>query len=261
ALLNIKDELARLPGVGMVMNFGGKEYSMRVWLDPDKISARNLTINDVTNAIREQNVQAAVGTLGAEPAPPGTPYQFTVTTQGRLVEVSEFENIIIKRGPEGQVTRLKDVARIELAGREYSTESYIDRMATTALGVFQLPGSNALETKRAVQAKMEELKKNFPPGLEYTIAYDTTVFTQKSIDAVVHTFIEALLLVVVVVVVFLQNWRASIIPLLAVPVSIIGTFLVMKIFGFSLNNLTLFGLVLAIGIVVDDAIVVVENVE
>src|SRR5690606_26886623 len=193
--------------------------------------------------------------------PPGTAHQYTVTTQGRLVEASEFENIVIKRGEQGQITRLKDVARVELAGREYSSESYIDRMPTTALGVFQLPGSNALETREAIIAKMEELKESFPPGLEYKIVYDTTVFTQKSIDAVVHTFIEALLLVVVVVVVFLQNWRASIIPLLAVPVSIIGTFLVMKIFGFSLNNLTLFGLVLAIGIVVDDAIVVVENVE
>ncbi|HRQ89831.1 MAG TPA: efflux RND transporter permease subunit, partial [Bacteroidia bacterium] len=261
ALLNIKDELARLPGVGMVMNFGGKEYSMRVWLDPDKIAARGLTVADVTNAIREQNVQAAVGTLGAEPAPTGTPYQYTVTTQGRLVETAEFENIVIKRGERGQVTHLKDVARVELAGRDYSSESYIDRMPTTALGVFQLPGSNALETQKAVIAKMEDLKKNFPAGLEYKIVYDTTVFTSKSIDAVINTFIEALLLVVVVVVVFLQNWRASIIPLLAVPVSIIGTFLVMKLFGFSLNNLTMFGLVLAIGIVVDDAIVVVENVE
>ncbi|NLT69064.1 MAG: multidrug efflux RND transporter permease subunit [Verrucomicrobiaceae bacterium] len=261
ALLNIKDDLARLPGVGMVMNFGGKEYSMRVWLDPDKIAARNLTIADVTNAIREQNVQAAVGTLGAEPAPPGTAHQYTVTTQGRLVEASEFENIVIKRGAQGQITQLKDVARVELAGREYSSESYIDRMPTTALGVFQLPGSNALETRAAIIEKMEELKQSFPPGLEYKIVYDTTVFTSKSIDAVVTTFIEALLLVVLVVVVFLQNWRASLIPLLAVPVSIIGTFLVMKLFGFSLNNLTMFGLVLAIGIVVDDAIVVVENVE
>ena len=261
ALINIKDELARLPGVGMVMNFGGKEYSMRIWLDPDKISSRNLTVTDVTSAIREQNVQAAAGILGAPPAPTGTPYQLTVTTQGRLIEAEEFENIIIKRGEDGQVTRLKDVARIELAGREYSSESYIDRMPTTALGVFQLPGSNALQTKEAIYGKMEELKKNFPPGLEYKIVYDTTMFTQKSIDAVIHTFIEALLLVVLVVVVFLQNWRASIIPLLAVPVSIVGTFLVMKLLGFSLNNLTMFGLVLAIGIVVDDAIVVVENVE
>jgi len=261
ALLNIKDELARMPGVGLVQNFGASEYSMRIWLDPDKISARNMTVTDVVNAIREQNVQAAAGILGAAPSPKGTNYQLTVTTQGRLIEVEEFENIIVKRGAEGQVTYVKDVARVELAGRDYSSESYLDGIPTSALGVFQLPGSNALETSAAVRKKMEELKKNFPPGLDYRIVYDTTIFTQKSIDAVVHTFIEALLLVIFVVILFLQTWRASIIPLLAVPVSIVGTFLVMQLFGFSLNNLTLFGLVLAIGIVVDDAIVVVENVE
>lgn len=261
ALLNIKDHLARLPGVGMVQNFGGSEYSMRIWLDPDKISSRNLTVNDVVNAIREQNVQAAAGILGAPPAPAGTPYQLTVSTQGRLVEVSEFENIVVKRGDQGQVTRVKDVARVELAGRDYNMESFIDGIPTAALGVFQLPGSNALETSAAVREKMTELQKDFPPGLDWVIVYDTTVFTQKSIEAVIHTFIEALILVVLVVIVFLQNWRASIIPLLAVPVSIVGTFLVMKLFGFSLNNLTMFGLILAIGIVVDDAIVVVENVE
>ncbi|OAI58085.1 RND transporter, partial [Verrucomicrobiaceae bacterium SCGC AG-212-N21] len=261
ALLNIKDELARLPGVGMVQNFGGSEYSMRIWLDPDKISARNLTVSDVVSSIREQNVQAAAGILGAPPAPTGTPYQLTVTTKGRLVEVSEFENIIVKRGETGQVTRIKDVARVELAGRDYNMEGYLDGQPTAALGVFQLPGSNALETSNAVRKKMDELKKDFPPGLDWRIVYDTTMFTRKSIEAVIHTFVEALLLVVLVVIVFLQNWRASIIPLLAVPVSIVGTFLVMQLFGFSLNNLTMFGLVLAIGIVVDDAIVVVENVE
>ncbi len=261
ALLNIKDQLARLPGVGLVQNFGASEYSMRIWLDPDKISARNMTVSDVVAAIREQNVQAAAGILGAAPAPEGTNYQISVTTQGRLVEAAEFENIIIKRGENGQVIKVKDVARVELAGRDYSSESYIDGIPTSALGVFQLPGSNALETSAAVRAKMEELRKNFPPGLDYKIVYDTTIFTQKSIDAVIHTFIEALGLVIFVVILFLQTWRASIIPLLAVPVSIIGTFLVMQLFGFSLNNLTLFGLVLAIGIVVDDAIVVVENVE
>ncbi len=261
ALLNVKDELARLPGVGLVQNFGGSEYSMRIWLDPDKISARNLTVSDVVNSIREQNVQAAAGILGAPPAPTNTPYQLTVTTQGRLVETSEFENIIVKRGENGQVTRIKDVARVELAGRNYNMEAYLDGQATAALGIFQLPGSNALETSAAVHKKMEELKRNFPPGLDWKIVYDTTMFTKKSIEAVIHTFIEALLLVVLVVILFLQNWRASVIPLLAVPVSIIGTFLVMKLFGFSLNNLTMFGLVLAIGIVVDDAIVVVENVE
>ncbi len=261
ALLNIKDELARLPGVGLVQNFGGSEYSMRIWLDPDKISARNLTVSDVVASIREQNVQAAAGILGAPPAPTGTPYQLTVTTKGRLEDSSEFENIIVKRGEEGQVTRVKDIARVELAGRDYNMEGYLDGQSTAALGIFQLPGSNALETSAAVHKKMEELKRDFPPGLDWKIVYDTTMFTKKSIEAVIHTFIEALLLVVLVVILFLQNWRASIIPLLAVPVSIVGTFLVMKLFGFSLNNLTMFGLVLAIGIVVDDAIVVVENVE
>ena len=261
ALLNVRDEIARLPGVGMVQNFGGSEYSMRIWLDPDKISSRNLTVSDVVNSIREQNVQAAAGIIGAPPAPKGTPYQLTVTTKGRLVETSEFEDIIVKRGENGQVTRIKDVARVELAGRDYNMEAYLDGQATAALGVFQLPGSNALETSAAVHRKMDELKKSFPPGLDWRIVYDTTMFTKKSIEAVIHTFVEALLLVVLVVIVFLQNWRASIIPLLAVPVSIIGTFLVMQLFGFSLNNLTMFGLVLAIGIVVDDAIVVVENVE
>ncbi|TLD68685.1 multidrug efflux RND transporter permease subunit [Phragmitibacter flavus] len=261
ALLNLKDQLARLPGVGLVQNFGGSEYSMRIWLDPDKISSRNMTVTDVVNAIREQNVQAAAGILGAPPAPMGTDYQLTISTQGRLIEVAEFENIIVKSGDDGQVTRVKDVARVELAGRDYNMESYLDGQATGSLGVFQLPGSNALETSAAVRERMEELKQSFPPGLDYRIVYDTTMFTQKSIDAVIHTFIEALILVVLVVIIFLQNWRASIIPLLAVPVSIIGTFLVMKLFGFSLNNLTMFGLVLAIGIVVDDAIVVVENVE
>ncbi len=261
ALLNIKDELARLPGVGMVQNFGGAEYSMRIWLDPDKIASRNLTVSDVVNSIREQNLQAAAGIIGAPPAPKGTPYQLTVTTKGRLVDASEFEEIIVKRGDAGQVTRIKDVARVELAGRDYNMEAYLDGQPTAALGVFQLPGTNALETSAAVHKKMEELKKNFPPGLDWKIVYDTTMFTDKSIEAVIHTFAEALILVVLVVIVFLQNWRASIIPLLAVPVSIVGTFLVMYLFGFSLNNLTMFGLVLAIGIVVDDAIVVVENVE
>ncbi len=261
AFLNVKDQLARLPGVGSVQVFGARDYSMRIWLDPDKIASRNMTPSDVVNAIREQNVQVAAGVLGAQPAPTGTQFQLTVTTQGRLTEVDQFADIIIKRGESGQVTRVKDVARVELAARDYNLDSYLNGKPAAALVLFQLPGSNSLETRHAVGQKMEELKQNFPPGLKYDIVYDTTIFTQKSIDAVIHTFIEALLLVVLVVIVFLQNWRASIIPLLAVPVSIVGTFMVMKLFGFSLNNLTLFGLVLAIGIVVDDAIVVVENVE
>jgi hydrophobe/amphiphile efflux-1 (HAE1) family protein len=261
AFLNVKDHLARLPGVGSVQVFGARDYAMRIWLDPDKISSRSMTASEVVASIREQNVQVAAGVLGAQPAPAGTPYQLTVTTQGRLTEPSQFENIIIKRGDNGQVTRVKDVARVELAARDYNLDSFLNGKPAAALVLFQLPGSNALETRQAVGKKMDELSSSFPPGLKYDIVYDTTIFTQKSIDAVVHTFIEALLLVVLVVIVFLQNWRASLIPLLAVPVSIVGTFLVMKLFGFSLNNLTLFGLVLAIGIVVDDAIVVVENVE
>ncbi|HSJ01035.1 MAG TPA: multidrug efflux RND transporter permease subunit, partial [Verrucomicrobium sp.] len=261
AFLNVKDHLARLPGVGSVQVFGARDYAMRIWLDPDKIASRSMSASEVVAAIREQNVQVAAGVLGAQPAPKGTAYQLTVTTQGRLTEPSQFEDIIIKRGENGQVTRVKDVARVELAARDYNLDSYLNGKPAAALVLFQLPGSNSLHTRQEVGKKMTELSANFPPGLKYDIVYDTTIFTQKSIDAVVHTFIEALLLVVLVVIVFLQTWRASIIPLLAVPVSIVGTFLVMKLFGFSLNNLTLFGLVLAIGIVVDDAIVVVENVE
>ena len=261
AFLNVKDQLSRLPGIGSVQVFGARDYSMRIWLDPDKIAARSLVPSEVVNAIREQNVQVAAGVLGAQAAPAGTPFQLTVTTQGRLIDVDQFEDIIIKRGENGQVTRVKDVARVELAARDYNLDSFLNGKPAAALVIFQLPGSNALESSHAIHSKMDELAKNFPPGLKYEIVYDTTVFTQKSIDAVIHTFIEALLLVVLVVIIFLQNWRASVIPLLAVPVSIIGTFMIMKLFGFSFNNLTLFGLVLAIGIVVDDAIVVVENVE
>ncbi len=261
AFLNIKDQLARLPGVGSVVVFGARDYSMRIWLDPDKIAARNLTATDVVNSVREQNVQVAAGVLGAPPAPSGTPFQLTVTTQGRLVEKEEFENIIVKSGDTGQLTRVKDVARVELAARDYNLDSYLNGKPAAALVIFQLPGSNSLNTRDAVGKTMDELTKNFPPGLKYDIVYDTTVFSRKSIEAVLHTLLEAILLVVIVVIVFLQSWRASIIPLLAVPVSLIGTFAVMSAMGFSLNNLTLFGLVLAIGIVVDDAIVVVENVE
>jgi multidrug efflux pump len=261
AFLNVKDQLARLPGVGSVIVFGARDYSMRVWLDPDKISARNLTATDVVNAIREQNVQVAAGVIGAPPTPNGTPFQLTVTTQGRLVEAEEFENIVVKSGDNGQLTRVRDVARVELAARDYNLDSYLNGKPAAALVIFQLPGTNSMETREAIGKKMEELKQNFPPGLGYDIVYDTTVFSKKSIEAVLHTLLEAILLVVIVVIVFLQTWRASIIPLLAVPVSLIGTFAIMSWMGFSLNNLTLFGLVLAIGIVVDDAIVVVENVE
>ncbi len=261
ALLQIRDTLARLPGVGDILVFGARDYSMRIWLDPDQVAARNMTASDVVRALREQNIQVAAGVVGAPPTPGGVDFQYTVTTLGRLMEAEQFADIVIKTGSDGAVTRLKDVARIELGARDYSASLRLDGQPTVGLAIFQLPGSNALETKDAVVKSMEMLKTRFPEGLEYKLVYDTVVFIKQSIDAVVKTLFEALLLVVLVVVVFLQNWRASIIPLIAVPVSLIGTFGVMAALGMSLNTLSLFGLVLAIGIVVDDAIVVVENVE
>src|SRR5438874_3143439 len=261
ANLQVKDALARLPGVGNVTIFGARDYSMRVWLDPEKVAARGLTASDVVNSIREQNVQVAAGVIGQPPMSQGVPFQLTVNAQGRLIDEQEFGDIVIKSGAEGQVTRVRDVARVELAARDYSMDSKLDGQPNASLGIFQLPGSNSIETSDAVHATMEKLKQTFPAGLDYRIVFDTTGFTRESISAVLHTLVEAMLLVVLVVVIFLQSWRASIIPLLAVPVSLIGTFAAMAAMGFSLNNLSLFGLVLAIGIVVDDAIVVVENVE
>ncbi|AZF47771.1 efflux RND transporter permease subunit [Pseudomonas sp. R2-7-07] len=261
AILNIKDELARLGGVGDVQLFGMGDYSLRVWLDPNKTASRNLTATDVVNAIREQNRQVAAGALGAQPAPSDTSFQLSVNTQGRLVTEEEFENIVIRAGANGEITRLKDIARVELGSSQYALRSLIDNQPAVAIPIFQRPGSNAIDISNDVRAKMAELKKGFPAGMDYRIAYDPTIFVRGSIEAVVHTLFEALILVVLVVILFLQTWRASIIPLVAVPVSLIGTFAVMHLFGFSLNALSLFGLVLAIGIVVDDAIVVVENVE
>ncbi len=261
ATLNVKDELARLPGVGQVQLFGGGEYAMRVWIDPDKAASRGLTSSDIVNAIREQNVQVASGVIGQQPVRKDVPFELTVNAKGRLVSEEEFENIIVKVGPQGDKLRLKDLARLELGSSEYALRSLINNKRAVGIPVFQLPGANALSLSQAVRAKMEELKQKFPEGVDYTIAYDPTVFVNKSIDAVIHTLLEAVLLVVLVVVLFLQTWRASIIPLAAVPVSLVGTFAVMHLLGFSINNLSLFGLVLAIGIVVDDAIVVVENVE
>ncbi|GAB4266964.1 MAG: efflux RND transporter permease subunit [Methylomicrobium sp.] len=261
ALLQIKDTLARLPGVGEVLVFGARDYSMRLWLNPEKIAARQLTASDVVNAVREQNVQVAAGVVGQQPSSEPTDYQYTVSTLGRLTDPEQFADIVIKQGDDGKITRLKDVARIELGAKDYNSSLYLDGEQTVGLAIFQLPGSNAIETKQAVEAAMVKMKTRFPEGLDYTLVYDTVVFVQQSIDAVVKTLFEALLLVVLVVVLFLQNWRAAIIPLLAVPVSLIGTFAVMAAMGLSLNTLSLFGLVLAIGIVVDDAIVVVENVE
>ncbi|TMJ36502.1 MAG: hypothetical protein E6G86_18555, partial [Alphaproteobacteria bacterium] len=261
AFLQVKDQLARIEGVGDVIVFGARDYSMRIWLDPEKLASRNMTAGDVVRSIREQNLQVAAGTIGQPPVPSGQDFQLTISTQGRLLDEKQFGEIIIKQGSQGQVTRIQDVARVELAARDYSVSSQLSGKPASALVIFQLPGSNAIDTSDAVRAKLEELKKNFPPGVDYRVIYDTTLFARESIVAVVHTLFEAVLLVVLVVIVFLQNWRASIIPMLAVPVSLIGTFAVMKVFGFSLNNLSLFGIVLAIGIVVDDAIVVVENVE
>ena len=261
AYLQVKDVLARLPGVGSIIIFGARDYSMRVWLDPEKVAARELTADDVVNAIREQNVQVAAGAIGKAPMSKGLSFQYIVNAQGRLTDEQEFGDIVVKTGTDGQVTRVRDVARVELAALDYSMNSKIDGQPTASIAVFQLPGSNSIETSDAVHAAMEKLKERFPPGLTYRIAFDTTGFTRESIRAVIHTLVEAMLLVVLVVIIFLQTWRASVIPLLAVPVSLIGTFAAMAMMGFSLNNLSLFGLVLAIGIVVDDAIVVVENVE
>ncbi|WP_419736160.1 efflux RND transporter permease subunit [Pseudomonas sp. COR18] len=261
ALLNIKDELARLGGVGDVQLFGMGDYSLRVWLDPNKTASRNLTATDVVNAIREQNRQVAAGQLGAPPAPNATSFQMSINAQGRLVTEEEFENIVIRAGDDGEITRLKDIARVELGSSQYALRSLLNNQPAVAIPIFQRPGSNAIEISNEVRAKMEELKKDFPQGMDYSIVYDPTIFVRGSIEAVIHTLFEALVLVVLVVILFLQTWRASIIPLVAVPVSLIGTFAVMHVFGFSFNALSLFGLVLAIGIVVDDAIVVVENVE
>ena len=261
AILNIKDELARLGGVGDVQLFGMGDYSLRVWLDPNKTASRNLTATDVVTAIREQNRQVAAGQLGAPPAPNAQSFQLSVNTQGRLVTEDEFENIIIRAGDNGEITRLKDIARVELGSSQYALRSLLNNQPAVAIPIFQRPGSNAIDISNEVRGKMEELKKSFPQGMDYSIVYDPTIFVRGSIEAVVHTLFEALILVVLVVILFLQTWRASIIPLVAVPVSLIGTFAVMHLFGFSLNALSLFGLVLAIGIVVDDAIVVVENVE
>ena len=260
ALLQIKDTLARLPGVGDIVVFGARDYSMRLWLNPEQIAARNLTASDVVNAIRDQNVQVAAGVVGQQPGE-STDFQYTITTLGRLMDAEQFAAIVIKKGTNGQVTKLKDVARIELGAKDYNSGLLLDGEASVGLAIFQLPGSNALDTKKAVVEAMLKLKTHFPEGLDYKMVYDTVVFIQQSISAVIKTLFEALLLVVLVVVVFLQNWRATLIPLLAVPVSLIGTFAVMSAMGLSLNTLSLFGLVLAIGIVVDDAIVVVENVE
>jgi multidrug efflux pump len=261
AVLNIKDNLLRIPGMGQVLVFGAGDYAMRVWLDPQKLASRNLTATDVVAALREQNKQVAAGVVGAPPAAKNTDFQLSVNTQGRLVTEAEFGEVIVATSPEGGVLRLKDVARIELGAGEYALRSLLNNKPAVAIAIFQAPGSNAIQLSDNVRAAMAEMSRDFPAGVAFDIVYDPTRFVQKSIQAVIETLLEAILLVVIVVIVFLQTWRASIIPLVAVPVSIVGTFAFMLLFGFSINTLTLFGLVLAIGIVVDDAIVVVENVE
>ena len=261
ATLQVKDVLARIPGAGDVEIFGSGDYAMRLWLNPDKIAARNLTASDIVNAIREQNVQVAAGVVGQQPVKDPVNFEMAVNVKGRLISEEEFGQIVVKTGPNGSKTLLKDVARIELGAGSYSLRSLLNNKSAVAIPIFQTPGANALQLSTDVRAKMEELKKNFPQGVDYSVVYDPTVFVRHSIEAVIHTLAEAILLVVLVVILFLQTWRAAIIPLAAVPVSLVGTFSVMLALGFSINALSLFGLVLAIGIVVDDAIVVVENVE
>ena len=261
ALRNVRNELARLPGAGQVVVFGAGDYAMRVWLDPNKVAARNLSASDVVQAIREQNVQVAAGVVGAPPMPTPQAYQLTVRARGRLADEAEFGNIIVKTGDNGEVTRLRDLARIELGSGDFALRALLNNKSAVAVVVFQAPGSNALALSSGVREKMAELKTRFPQGLDWAAVYDPTVFVRDSINEVIRTLLEATLMVVIVVVLFLQTWRASVIPLAAVPVSIVGTFAVMLAAGFSVNTLSLFGLVLAIGIVVDDAIVVVENVE
>ena len=261
ALINVKDRLERIAGVGEVQLWGSGDYSMRVWLDPQKVAQRGMTATDVVNAIREQNVQVAAGVIGGSPTLPNVPLQLNVNAHGRLQNEAEFRDIVLKTSPDGAVTHLRDVARVELAASEYGLRSLLDNKSAVAIAINQQPGANSLQISDEVRKTMKELKADMPAGVEYQIVYDPTQFVRSSIEAVIHTLLEAIALVVLVVIVFLQTWRASIIPLLAVPVSIVGTFSLLLAFGFSINALSLFGMVLAIGIVVDDAIVVVENVE
>jgi len=260
ANLQIKDVLTRLDGVGSITVFGARDFAMQVWLDPHRLQSLNLTAQDVTSALQGQNIQVAGGVLNAPPVPDQLAFQVAVQTLGRLSDPDEFSNIIVKQTADA-VVRVKDVARVELTGQDYSSSSYLGRDPSVALAVFQRPGSNALATGTSIRSTVAELSKSFPEGMKYTIIYDPTQFIQQSVDAVIETIFEAVILVVLVIMLFLQTWRAAVIPIVAIPVSLIVTFFLMSVFGFTLNTLSLFGLVLAIGIVVDDAIVVVENVE
>ncbi|MFN8709861.1 MAG: efflux RND transporter permease subunit, partial [Planctomyces sp.] len=261
ATIQLRDELSRLSGVGDISFLGQRDYSMRVWLDPDRMAALNLTAVDVVQAIEQQNVQVAAGQIGQPPTSSAQVFQYTMSTLGRLSEDRQFDEMILRTGEHGEVVRLKDVARTELGALAYDQICTLDGKPSVALSVYQLPGSNALETAGSVRERMNELRTRFPEGVDYSIVYDTTPFIQESVNEVFIALRDAVILVALVVLLFLQGWRAAVIPLIAVPVAIIGTFAAMLAAGFSLNTLTLFGLVLAVGIVVDDAIVVVEAVE
>src|SRR3982075_2792588 len=261
ATINIKDVITRVDGVGDTIVFGARDYSMRVWLDPAKVQARSLTADDVVTALRAAKVQVAAGAINQPPATSPGGFELAVQTLGRLSTPEQFSDIVVATDAQGTVTRVRDIARVELGSQDYTSNAYFEKQVATSIGIFQRPGSNALTTAATVLATMDELSKSFPPGMAYRVAYNTTEFIQQSVDEVIKTLFEAVVLVVIVIILFLQTWRAAIIPIVAIPVSLIGTFFIMATFGFSVNNLTLFGLVLAIGIVVDDAIVVVENVE
>lgn len=259
ANLNLTDQLARVDGVGDVEAFGGGQYSMRIWLDPAKMRERNITPADVESAIESQNIEVSAGSVGAQPAPEGEAFTYTLTAQGRLTDADQFSNIILRSDGDGSILRLSDIATVDLGSVSYSQVARVNGQQSAMIGISQLPGANALEVAKACEAKLEELKEYFPPGVNYKIMLDTTEFVTASIDELLITFLETTLLVMIVILLFLQNWRAVIIPMLTIPVSLIATLAVMKWMGFTLNTLTLFGLVLAIAIVVDDAIVVVED--
>ena len=261
ATIHLKDAVARLEGVGDVFVMGQQDYSMRVWLDPDKLQSRNLTVGDAIKVLREQNVQVAAGQIGQPPVPKGQDFQYTLSTLGRLTEPEQFANIILKTDANGEITYLRDVSRIELGARSKDLMARLDGRPSSGLAIHLLPGANALDTADRIKARMRELETRFPAGLKYAIVYDTTPFVRESVNQVFHTLIEAIILVTVVVLLFLQDWKSLLLPMIGVVVSLVGTFAVMSLMGFTLNNLTLFGLVLAIGIVVDDAIVVLENIE
>src|SRR5262245_25174507 len=261
ATIRLKDAISRLEGVGDVLILGQQDYSMRIWLDPDKLQSRNLTAIDVVRVLREQNVQVAAGQIGRPPVPNGQDFQYTLSTLGRLVEPDQFADIILKTGDDGEVTYLRDVSRVDLGARSQDTLSRLDGRPSAGLGVFLLPGANALDTADRIKAEMRAQESRFPKGLRYGIVYEPTPCIRESVDAVTHTLRDAVILVAIVILLFLQDWKALLLPVIDVAVSLVGTFTVMSLMGFSLNNLTLFGLVLAIGIVVDDAIVVLENIE